>query len=237
MFYVELLIEEKSLGLVFEQLLNIADDDSNILKAEKGLIRAFKKYNYIRKMELYRGSFTKELEILFESLVEYEKYPQAFEIGEELAHRYENEKNHPPEKFEYMLKKLISISSNNEQRAKYNSKLNNLYMKDNNLDNLQLSMIENLTYLVDDTQKRELFKSGLNELMFIFKLQFQSLKDDTLKQVNGLLEGKNLYPIELQNKPTKTMDIDKTKISDFPDPVSDNEYIEELNQDELRNEE
>jgi len=73
MFYVELMIEEKSLGITLEQLLTVAEDDSRVLRRETELIRALKRFNHIRKMELFRGSFTKDMEKLFETLVKFKK--------------------------------------------------------------------------------------------------------------------------------------------------------------------
>jgi len=190
MFYVELMIEEKSLGITLEQLLTVAEDDSRVLRRETELIRALKRFNHIRKMELFRGSFTKDMEKLFETLVKFKKYPQAIDIGKELAHRYETEKNIPPGKWESMLKQLILITDDSEQKKLYKNKLYALYLKENNWKALQTTLVEHMSLLVEDKNKRELVNAGINELMFVFKLQFQQLKEEILKEVNEGLEGK-----------------------------------------------
>jgi len=190
MLFVELMIDQKSFGDTLEQLLTIAEDDSRVLQKETELIRVLKKYNHIRKMDLYRGTFTRDMESMFDSLIRFKKYPQAVELGRELAHRYETEKNILPGKLENMLKQLVLIT-NPEDKKKYKNKLYGLYMKENNWKALQDNLINHMTEYVDDVNKKDLVKAGVNELLFVLKIQFQQYKEEIIKQVtDGLEDGK-----------------------------------------------
>jgi len=200
MFFIDILIDEKSLGETFDQLLTIAEDDCRVLKRETELVKTLKLYNHLRKSELFGSTVTSNMEILFDSLVKFERYPQAIEVGDELIHRYEEDKSVPPGKLETILKRIVIICSNNEEKKKYKLKLYGIYMNDNNWDTLQSAIIDHMTNLVPDKENRENVKSGLNELMYVFKLQYQGLKDDILKEVNDRLVGKSLSPITITEK-------------------------------------
>jgi len=197
--FVDLMLEEKSLCETLEKLLNIAEDDSRSLKRLFQQVSVLKTYNHIRKMDLIHETLANELEALFKSLVKFHKYAQASEIGEELLKRFESEGNN--EKLEWILKQLIFISINNEEKKTYKLKLYGIYMNGNNWGSLQSSIVDHISNLIDDQDKREVVKSGLNELINVFKLEFNQVKFDILNEVNGKLQEKGMSPITLPERP------------------------------------
>jgi len=82
------------------------------------------------------------------------------------------------------------ITKDSEEKKTFKSKLYSLYMKQNNWKALQENLISHMIELIDDVNKKELVKAGVNELLYVLKIQFQQHKEEIIKQVSDGLDGK-----------------------------------------------
>jgi len=198
-YFVELMIEEEDLGDTLEKLLVIAEEDSKFLEGKTQFVNALKSYVNLRKNNLYLETPMSDLESLFKNLVKYKKYLQAVDVGDEIIDRYENE-GYPPEKMEWILKHLILITKNVEEKKRYKLKLYRIYTSGNNWEALQSAIVDHTSNLIEQEDSREAVKSGLSELMNLFKVEINQVKMDILNEVNGKLKEKGMNPITLPER-------------------------------------
>jgi len=97
-------------------------------------------------------------------------------------------------------------------------------MGGNNFGSLQTAIVDHISHLVDDTEKRESVKSGLNELLNVFKLEFNQVKLDILKEVNGRLKEKGMAPISLPGRSEENT----YEKNDMVDNNNNDDHIEEV---------
>jgi len=197
-YFVELMLDEESVGDVLEKLLSVAEEDSKFLKRQYQYVNVLKSFNNIRKNNLYMEAPIIDLELLFKNLVKYKKYPEAIVIGDIIVVRYEKDGANP-EKMEWILKQLVFITDNIEEKKSYKLKLYTIYINGNKWESLQGFIIEHISNLIDQDDKREAVKSGLNELMNVFKEEFNQVKFDILNEVNGRLIENGMNLIALPN--------------------------------------
>jgi len=86
-----------------------------------------------------------------------------------------------------------------KKKKSYKLKLYTIYINGNKWESLQGFIIEHISNLIDQDDKREAVKSGLNELMNVFKEEFNQVKFDILNEVNGRLIENGMNLIALPN--------------------------------------